>query len=414
MSEVSTATLEPRRIDTLINHAQRAAAILLTGLAFSAVGSALENSFDPALAEAQTPSALTSGAGKPEQIKEYVKVIVAGQTEAQKNTFVFLEKCEDDSRKTSHTVTYKSPDQLLGSCDAGSTVTVTEQTPLRGSWIHESGITEKIVKATRKNNHHFVFREQAEAPASTPSPSPEPGPGVAPAQPAQPAPTPGGGGGEPTDPYASGNVGVDISWAQCGTADETPSGKAFGIVDVNDGLGYSTNPCLAAEAAAFPDKQLNLYVNTAWNSSSTHIDPNSPRSCDSGDENCLAYNYGYDAGLYAYNAAQSLDITSGRWWLDVESNATWASDTTQNQDSLQGEHDALLASGTTTVGAYSTTAQWGDITGAWQNDWPSWGATTWTTAADALTYCTGHEFTGGPSEMMQFTPAGETDQDVAC
>jgi hypothetical protein len=79
---------------------------------------------------------------------------------------------------------------------------------------------------------------------------------------------------------------------------------------------------------------------------------------------------------------------------------------------LQGEYDALVANGVTTVGVYSTTYQWNTVTGAWLNNWPNWGATTVHTARQAAQYCTGHQFTGGPTLLIQFT--GSLDQDYAC
>lgn len=212
--------------------------------------------------------------------------------------------------------------------------------------------------------------------------------------------------------YTSGTGGVDEGWPNCTAS--VPS-VSFGIVGASNGTGYSTNPCLAQESSNF-SSNLSLYVNTGWYNKSSYINPTSPKVCGSGDNNCLAYNYGYNAGLYAYNAAVNAGVHSATWWLDVETSNTWNNDVVQNQNSLQGEHDALLASaGVSTVGVYSTTAQWKTITGGWQNNWPSWGATTWTTAAQAKTYCTGHQFTGGPSYLMQFRPKKATlDQDVAC
>jgi hypothetical protein len=211
-------------------------------------------------------------------------------------------------------------------------------------------------------------------------------------------------------PYVSGSTGIDASWPNCSA---NLSGVTFGIVGVTDGTGYSTNPCIASEAAYFSN--LSLYVNTGWDDQSSHINASSPKVCAPGDENCLAYNYGYDAGLYAVAAAQNAGVKSSNWWLDVETGNTWNSNTTQNQNSLQGEYDALSASGAITIGVYSTTAQWDSITGTWKNNWPSWGATTWTTAKQAQTYCTGHEFTGGPSYLMQYIPKrSSVDQDVAC
>ena len=208
--------------------------------------------------------------------------------------------------------------------------------------------------------------------------------------------------------YTSGAVGSDISWPNCSS--KPPKSAKFGVVGVTDGLGYSTSPCLSSEAAHFSN--LSLYVNTGWNINSSHINATSPHVCTAGDNNCLAYNYGYNAGLYAYNAAGSLGVHSTTWWLDVETSATWSSNTQQNQNSLQGEYDALKVSGATTVGAYSTTTEWNSITGNWLNNWPSWGATTWTTAKQAKTYCSGHEFTGGVTWLIQFT--GKLDKDYAC
>lgn len=208
--------------------------------------------------------------------------------------------------------------------------------------------------------------------------------------------------------YIPGTVGSDISWPNCSA--KISSSTKFGIVGVTDGLGYSTNPCLVKESSHFTN--LSLYVNTGWDSSSTHNNPTSPHVCTIGDNNCLAYNYGYNAGLYAYNAASGAGLHTSTWWLDVETINTWSTNTLQNQNSLQGEHDALVADGATTVGIYSTTTQWDALTGTWLNNWPSWGATTWKTASQAKTYCSGHQFTGGVTWLIQFK--GQIDQDYAC
>ena len=169
--------------------------------------------------------------------------------------------------------------------------------------------------------------------------------------------------------YATGSVGVDVSWPNCSA--KIPS-VAFGIVGVNNGLNFSTNPCFAAQASKFSN--LSLYANTGYpgvNSANAQKYKNTPRSCVDTDLNCIAYNYGYNAGLYAYNAAAAQGVRSATWWLDVETMNTWDKDVIQNQNSLQGEYDALKQSGATMVGAYSTTAQWGTITGAWKSNWPS-------------------------------------------
>ena len=145
--------------------------------------------------------------------------------------------------------------------------------------------------------------------------------------------------------YSKGTTGVYISWPNCTTSVPTVT---FGIVGVTDGQGYSTNPCIAKEASYF--KNLSLYVNTGWYNKSTHINATAPKVCATGDNNCLAYNYGYNAGLYSINAAMGVGVSSATWWLDVETGNTWNTNVVQNQNSLQGEHDAFVANGATTVG----------------------------------------------------------------
>ena len=182
---------------------------------------------------------------------------------------------------------------------------------------------------------------------------------------------------------------------------------------VTNGLAYGHNSCLAAEASHFTD--LSLYVNTGLNASSASSYYTQAQVGCNGDVYCAAYNYGYNAARDALSYASAQGLTSSKWWLDVETTNTWNQDSLQNQKSLQGEFDAISASGATTVGVYSTTAQWQNITGSWQNNWPSWGATTWTSAKQAQTYCTGHQFTGGPSLLMQYkSRQSKLDQDVAC
>jgi len=207
----------------------------------------------------------------------------------------------------------------------------------------------------------------------------------------------------------AGSVGVDISYPNCGSA--VPA-AAFGIVGVTGGAAYTVNRCLAEQGGRF--RTLSLYVNTGWNAASPNVSVRTPRRCAHTDTTCLAYNYGYDAGLAALAAAGRAGVRSSSWWLDVELANTWGG-ITQNRASLQGEHDALRRHGVATVGVYSTTGQWSEITRGWINGWPSWGATVLPSAAAARGYCTGHRFTGGPSWFIQFRPSPTgVDRDVAC
>lgn len=216
-----------------------------------------------------------------------------------------------------------------------------------------------------------------------------------------------GGSGTPNPYYVTGQVGEDVSYPNCSAT----LGGSFGVVGVNDGIVYGQNSCLAQEAAHYSD--LSLYANTGLNAdptTSTYYQQ-AQVGCN-GDVMCAAYNYGYNAGVSAVQTAQAAGVSSTRWWLDVENGNTWNADTNQNRQELTGERQALLDNGATMVGVYSTTAQWDGITGTWQNGWYTWGATTWTSARQAAKYCTGHEFTGGQTLLIQYS--GTVDQDYAC
>jgi hypothetical protein len=207
-----------------------------------------------------------------------------------------------------------------------------------------------------------------------------------------------------------GTIGLDVSYPNCSAV--LPH-TDFGIVGVTGGRTYTQNPCFLRQAMTFP--QPSLYVNTGWNGKSDQVTVVQPKKCVAGDNNCLAYNFGYNAAVAAYDMANHAWVRSSTWWLDVETSNSWSDDVMQNRNSLQGEYDALRARGVATVGAYSTSYQWGKITGNWKNGWPSWGATVVTSAPEAQAFCTDHEFTGGRSRLVQFGPPNiHLDHDVAC
>ncbi len=212
-------------------------------------------------------------------------------------------------------------------------------------------------------------------------------------------------------PYPPGSIGVDVSSPNCGA--QIPASATFGIVGVTSGTDYSvTNPCLAAQAAHFP-KTLSLYANSGWNDHSAKLNPSSPKGCPAEDADCLAYNYGYNAGLAAYDAATAAGVSSGVWWLDVESDNSWNDDVIQNRNSLLGEHDALTARGATVVGVYSTTSEWQTITGGWQNGWPNWIGADDAVSGQDRQACSGHRFTGGSTLVVQ-SDRHRIDRDIAC
>lgn len=191
----------------------------------------------------------------------------------------------------------------------------------------------------------------------------------------------------------------------------TPSG-AFGIIGVSGGLVYADNSCVASEATYF--NNVSLYANTGFNLDTTagsyFEQAMAYGNCTT--NSCGAYYYGYLAGVHAAKYAQSQGVSSPTWWLDVETGNTWNSDTSLNRQALQGEYDGINATAApTTIGVYSTTSQWGSITGGWLNNWPVWYATAVHKKSQAIPYCK-DTFTNGETILVQFR--GRLDQDYAC
>ena len=231
----------------------------------------------------------------------------------------------------------------------------------------------------------------------------------------------------PTSPATSATTGYDISWPQCGGS--FPANPAFGIVGVNKGIVFSPNPCLAAELTWAGGTSAAFYANTAnpGPALSTHwpTGQTSPQVCSSAspDTAACAYDYGYNAALDSYSDAVSaftaLGLTgtpaTSAWWLDVETSNSWRSDVTLNVAALSGAADYLRnVAHVASLGFYSTSYQWGVITGGTTtfNAHPSWvaGAADATAAAAS---CIGPGFTGGGVALAQYITGG-FDADVRC
>jgi len=177
-------------------------------------------------------------------------------------------------------------------------------------------------------------------------------------------------------------LGNDVSYPQCSKA--LPSGQAFGIVGVNNGLANTTNPCLATEIAwaqsstgltAQPKAQ--LYVNTAnpgglntlsWPSNnvdpSGNVAPNPYGVCDHSNSLACAWQYGWNRAVEDAQLRGVASPASYTWWLDVETANTWKTDgnTASNRADLEGMV-AYFETLTTQIGIYSTSSQWGSIAG---------------------------------------------------
>lgn len=291
---------------------------------------------------------------------------------------------------------------------------------------------------------------------------------AAPALAAKPAAPGKGGGGASSTP-----TGNDISYPQCGTS--FPSAPAFAIVGVNGGLANDLNPCLgpsssyptyaeselywavASATGATTQPKASLYVNTAdpgdvyngtpiadwptsgttpYGSCTTTTVTTSTGTYTVGENSpACAWQYGYNKAAqdasWLSSAASAIDaqappvtVSSAAggypWWLDVETANTWQAGTSgqaMNVADLQGMVAALQQSGVTTVGAYSTSSQWDQITGGTTSASGSlYGMPDWVPGAQTLSGaksdCGLTSFTGGTISVTQWS--GHPDDDYAC
>ena len=226
---------------------------------------------------------------------------------------------------------------------------------------------------------------------------------------------------------ASPAPGYDVSWPQC--SGPLPADPAFGIVGVNKGIVFSPNPCLASEVIWAGGTRAGLYASTAnpGPALSTHwpTGQSSPMVCSATDPDtaACAYDYGYNAASDSYADAVAAFAALGlagtpagsSWWLDVETSNSWRSDVSLNTSALSGAvHYFATVAGVASLGFYSTSYQWGVITGGTTtfSAYPSWIAGA-TDASGASADCSGPGFTGGAVWLAQY-PSGGFDANVLC
>ncbi len=204
-----------------------------------------------------------------------------------------------------------------------------------------------------------------------------------------------------TPSAANSRLIADLSWPNCGESISklTPSG----IVGVNGGLDFRPNPCLPAETQLFHNSYA-LYLNTGYPGRSYGLRfKDDPRKCQSNNDLCLAYNYGYNAALYSLNYANRQNAHSFVWWLDVETDNSWTTDYNQNRRSLEGMIAAIKGSTLMpTIGFYSYPGQWQQITKSWKNKYPDWLASASVKQSVAIKYCS-NTFTAGSTWLAQYT-----------
>ena len=176
-------------------------------------------------------------------------------------------------------------------------------------------------------------------------------------------------------------TGNDVSYPQC--AKKLPSGQAFGIVGVNDGLANTTNPCLAKEitwaqtsSGTTSQPPVAFYVNTAnpgnlkvtdWPKNNTDPSGNTVTdpygTCTGGDDQACAWQYGWNMADLDAQSRVATNPGSYQWWLDVETVNSWESSTQNNRADLEGMVAYFQSIHSPAVGIYSTASQWGQIAG---------------------------------------------------
>ncbi|GAA1168614.1 hypothetical protein GCM10009608_01410 [Pseudonocardia alaniniphila] len=243
----------------------------------------------------------------------------------------------------------------------------------------------------------------------------------------------------------SGDMGHDVSHPQCGVALPTDDGS-FGIVGINEGRPFTTNPCISAQYqwAKGTPYGAGVYLNTSnpapggagyWPRSGSQ-DPVLCIDARSTTDAGCTYDYGWHAAANALSAAMAVDrgMTQHTWWLDVEIENRWGGNGMSNTAMVQGMNDYLRSHGVAEVGLYSTGYQWRKITGgytastaanyrtAWKPQFtpmysldnaPLWLAT-YTDSNAAKTMCT-TSFTGAKTRLVQYgEDEGGFDTNLVC
>lgn len=201
--------------------------------------------------------------------------------------------------------------------------------------------------------------------------------------------------------YADDPVIAGVSWPNC---NEKFTDLTFsGIVGVNDGLDFSSNPCLGSEVQLFHNSYA-LYLNTGYPGKSYGLKyEDYPNKCRSSNLNCLAYNYGYNDVLYSVRYANLANAHSYVWWLDIESDNSWTNSYKQNRQTLIGMVDALKKTTfRSVIGFYSYPDQWKSITNNWKPNYPVWVASATASESLAKGYCVA-TFSNAPVWLSQYT-----------
>ncbi|MBC7707613.1 hypothetical protein H7Y63_00100 [Polaromonas sp.] len=229
-------------------------------------------------------------------------------------------------------------------------------------------------------------------------------------------------------------IGNDISWPQCNKP--YPTGQAFGIVGLNNGLANNTNPCFESQLAwaqqskgTTPQDKAAIYVNTAnpalagsyWPSDNTYngVTINNPYgTCRHDNTPACAYIYGYAKANDDATIRGVISPSSYMWWLDVETMNSWEPNKEANAADLEGMVAYFKTINVKGIGIYSTGYQWGQIVGKTSdtsslNGLPSWLAGA-SSQKGAIANCALPPLTtGGKVTLTQYV-ANRLDYNYSC
>ncbi|HVW80644.1 MAG TPA: hypothetical protein VHB69_06880 [Mycobacteriales bacterium] len=218
----------------------------------------------------------------------------------------------------------------------------------------------------------------------------------------------------------SGAIGRDVGFQSC--SQPLATDVSFGVVGVNAGRPYFPSSCLSLEYtwATSLTYRPQYYMNLANpGRKSPNWGQGGPRGCDRTpkyDAGC-GYDYGWRAAKAAWGYVAAVGAPGrGRWWVDVETDNTWAYSSkgiAANRMIIRGAVNYLRHKRHVTVGVYTQTIWWALITGGARfSKTPVWGGGAGS-KRNARSNCKPVSITGGPALMAQWIRHG-VDHDIIC